>query len=75
MNYIKTAESIGLLSPREYTEMESKFMDRLLSPRYAEFIRIRNKIRKELQLNNKLESKVDYLKQLYDKVTESGSGQ
>lgn len=62
---IQTAKSIGLLSPREYTLMERPLMKKLLSPKYAQFIKLRNEVWSRL-LKEKPIQGLDYLTQLYE---------
>lgn len=62
---IQTAKSIGLLSPREYTLMERPLMRKLLSPRYAQFIRLRNEVQNRLMQQKPIQG-LDYLTQLYE---------
>lgn len=62
---IQTAKSIGLLSPREYTLMERPLMRKLLSPRYAQFIKLRNEVHNRL-IQQKPVQGLDFLQQLYE---------
>lgn len=62
---IQTAKSIGLLSPREYTLMERPLMRKLLSSRYAQFIKLRNEVHNRLIKQKPIQG-LDFLQQLYE---------